>query len=449
MHLPNKKLLLASCCDRLLARNGLTAVASQRLFACSGSRSFSLPKLSSNRQQSSQLVTFNSSEFGKFSCGKLGEFEPFRRESDTLGRHGSAANCKLSQLQNGDKLNLRLLADPGDNKQYRRCLMVNSTDYHCKRHYSRHLNSKRQFVIHSAAEKEYDSQKDKQIDEPVSVTNNSRYSTIEPSKIERTPQPSTNEPERRDVKNSHYTADPYNSSYSSNTRLKLNATLSHRSDQAIGLSINKPSTHLVFSFPSNQQTAGSSIDSQPTDQFASSSQQQPATSQQDFSDLINVRSIYRNNLLNQSDQGDLKKMSGVPFKPKKALILTKFSRLEYERRRLADYTEEEVKDSVSLLQFVQVCLSAQVCNGHSIVSRKLINLSSFFRHTVDKARFRLREFAEPPQHPHEEQGACNKDPERVRYRASHRESIRVQPGADRLGRCNRNNRWRRYLPDGG
>lgn len=75
--------------------------------------------------------------------------------------------------------------------------------------------------------------------------------------------------------------------------------------------------------------------------------QQAATGRQDYTDLINVRSIYRNNLLNQSDQSDLSKMTGVPFKPKRALILTKFSRLEYERRRLTGCTEDEVKDNVS------------------------------------------------------------------------------------------------------
>lgn len=306
MHLPNTKLLLASC-SQLLVRNGSTAVANQRPFACRTS-SLSVPKLSPNRQQSSQLVTFGS------------EFS----------RHGSAVrtNGKLSQFQNGEKLNPWLLTVPGDDKQYRRCLTPNSVDYCCQRHYSRHLNPKRQFIIHSVGEKECDSQ-DKQIDEPVSVN---RYSAIEAerSRTDRTPRSSAGELDKREVNDQRSTFSRCNSSNSSNTSFKFNATFSHRieSDQAVGSSTDKQG---------DSQVAASS----------SSTQQQHTPGRQDFSDLINVRSIYRNNLLNQSDQGDLKKMSGVSFKPKKALILTKFSRLEYERRRLADYTEEEVKESVS------------------------------------------------------------------------------------------------------
>lgn len=320
MHLPSTKLLLASC-DQLLARNSSTAVANRRLFACSDRTS--LPRLSPNRQQSSQLVTFGGefSKFSQFSSSKFVEFEALRSAPDTLGRYGSAvrANSKLSQFRrNGDKPNPRLLTDPGDRKQYRRCLTPNSTDnyYYCQRHYSSHLNLKRQLVIHSANENEYDSAKDKQIDEPVSAAN--RYST--------------GESDKREVNDQRYAFDPHKAGYSSKTSLKFNATLSH------------PINHPIES----DQAAGSSIDKPSVDQTVSSSSSQQPTTGQDFSDLINVRSIYRNNLLNQSDQGDLKKMSGISFKPKKALILTKFSRLEYERRRLTDYTEEEVKESVSV-----------------------------------------------------------------------------------------------------
>lgn len=327
MHLPNTKLLLGSCCDQLLARNGSTAVANQRLLACSGRTSFSLSKLSPKRQQSSQLVTFGS-DCSRFS--KVGVFAAFRR-ADTLGRYSSAvqANGKLSQLQNGEQLNPRLPTGPGDCKQYRRCLNANSADDCSKRYYSEHLNLKRQHLINSAEEKEYNPQTDKQIVEPVSAN---RYRAIENvSRIERIPP--ADELDKRKVSDQRYAIGRYkqsnDSSYKLNTSSKSGATLSHRTHQAAGSSVDKPSADQVGSSSS------------------SSSQQQQATGRQEFTDLINVRSIYRNNLLNQSDQCDLRKMSGVPFKPKKALILTKFSRLEYERRRLADYTEDEVKESVS------------------------------------------------------------------------------------------------------
>lgn len=316
MHLPNTKLLLGSCCDQLLARNGSTA--NQRLFACSRT---SFAKLSPNRLQSSQLVTFASepSRLG-------GVLTAFRR--DTL--HGSAvrANGELSQFAKpGEQLHRS--TGPGDRKQYRRA--PNATDS-SQRYYSKHLNLKRQLLINSAAEKEYDPPTNKQIDEPVSAN---RYSAIENvPRIERTSPPADelDAPDKRAVSDQRYAIGKRSSDSAFNSRFY--STLSHRSDQAAGSSLDKPSADQVGS--------------------SSSSSSQQTTGGREFTDLINVRSIYRNNLLNQSDQCDLRKMSGVPFKPQKALILTKFSRLEYERRRLADYTEEEVKESVSVL-CVPVC----------------------------------------------------------------------------------------------
>jgi hypothetical protein len=61
---------------------------------------------------------------------------------------------------------------------------------------------------------------------------------------------------------------------------------------------------------------------------------------------LNLKRIYRNNLFNRSVRNTDSEMRAPPFKPRKALILTKFSRLEYEQRRMPDCSESQVKDSV-------------------------------------------------------------------------------------------------------
>lgn len=95
-----------------------------------------------------------------------------------------------------------------------------------------------------------------------------------------------------------------------------------------------------------------SIDSnsvtQPIDSNESDSSPSSAQTQQHPN--LNLKRIYRNNLYNRSSRNDTE-MRAPPFKPQKALILTKFSRLEYEQRRMPDCSEDQVKDSVRSSHF--------------------------------------------------------------------------------------------------
>ena len=95
-------------------------------------------------------------------------------------------------------------------------------------------------------------------------------------------------------------------------------------------------------------------------------------------DSPNLKSIYRNNLYNRSRAQSESEMRPPPFRPRKALVLTKFSRLEYERRRMPDCSEAQIKESVRM-----ICL--QIVSNRFI--QKINKFFNFF--AVDSPRIRL------------------------------------------------------------
>ena len=252
--------------------------------------------------------TTNQHLFDRINCRALNSSSKLTNRSSqlvTFEKISLQADNKLLSsfhVQNREQLN----------RQLNDCKYLKVNSINCKRHYSKFSNVKQQFVINSTVEEE-DFKKDKQIDKRVFLNkilanrNEIKYQKL--IKLDNDDK-QYDELNYLDFKNSN--------------RLKINENSLNTDSKSTNnkSNLNQTST-------SRQQAAG----------------------QQDYTDLINVRSIYRNNLLNQSDQGNLNKMTGTSFKPKKALILTKFSRLEYERRRLVGCTEEEVKENVSSVYF--------------------------------------------------------------------------------------------------
>lgn len=223
--------------------------------------------------------------------------------TSTFGLRASSSLFSKSSVQNGDS------------KPHYYNSKVNSIN--CKRHLNKYLNLKQQFVVTNSNEKEVDFKNDKIIDKRVSNTVKCKK-RFEINKFDKRVKDRINE-----------------------SSVKLNQTKFDKNNlNSFKISVNQLSSdHKLTGSDSNNKQQNAST--------SRTTNNQVIAGQENYADLINVRSIYRNNLLNQSDQGDQTKMSGIPFKPKKALILTKFSRLEYERRRLVGCTEDEVKDNVS------------------------------------------------------------------------------------------------------
>lgn len=326
MHLLNTK-LFPSCYNSKLflttKRNSSTVtktVAGNRL----AFRTSTVSKLSSNRPTNSQVIAFRA--FGSSNADIL---EHIQNENK---------NFKIGIRGNGSKLSIH---DTVSNniKNHHLSLKLNSLNYF-KRHFSVLSNNKKQSRIKSTVNASLQA---KQIDkrvlnskEPVELLDGNDYSDKKDRKFYESSQ---NEYENdfylnslQSFKSDHF---KYLLSNSVNSTNKCSKNSSDCFNQL-------KSTNETRETVNSLNTSTSSVSSSSTP----NSQQQQTTGQQNYTDLINVRSIYRNNLLNQSKQGSLNTMINQPFKPKKALILTKFSRLEYERRKLSGCTEEEVKDNV-------------------------------------------------------------------------------------------------------
>lgn len=285
MQLSNTKLLLTSCCDKLLLTRNSSTTANQHLLK---------PNLFACRRTPSSIRSQNSN-----------------RSTSQFIASRSGLSVQSEQVNLKPHFNA---------KHYWK--VRTSIDFNCKRHFSSNLNINQQPFAIGSPVKNFKS--DGKTIEKQQIFNHFSTNSNQ-TKLDNL---LNNQSGDRTQKNL--------SQHSSTNRTNVDNHRQFNSDQ-----------HFEQSSSSFTQRSNSSRIDHPTDRSIS---QQPIVGQSNYSDLINVRSIYRNNLLNQSDQGNFREMSGIPFKPNKALILTKFSRLEYERRRLVGFSEEEVKESVSKIE---------------------------------------------------------------------------------------------------